>query len=65
MNDSKETVDKIKDQAPEIDIDSLIKRLEDVEEQCTQLEATLKDTVTFETLAVRLTGQRTVKKKTS
>jgi hypothetical protein len=60
MSDSKETVTQIKDQAPAIDIDSILKRLEDLEGRCTQIETTLKDTVTFDTLATQLTGKKTV-----
>jgi hypothetical protein len=62
MKDSKETQPKIKDPAPAIEIDSILKRLEELEGRCTQLETTLKDTVTFDTLAARLTGKKTVKK---
>ena len=62
MKDSKETQPKIKDPAPVIEIDSILKRLEELEGRCTQIETTLKDTVTFDTLAARLTGQKTVKK---
>ncbi len=65
MKDTKETVSKTKDQTPAIDIDSILKRIEELEERCNQLETTLKDTVTFDTLAARLTGKKTVKKKTS
>ena len=63
MNDSKETVTKNKDQAPAIDTDSVLNRLNELEERCTQLETTLKDIVTFDTLAVRLTGMKTVKRR--
>jgi hypothetical protein len=63
MNDSKETTTKIKNQAPAIDIDLILKRLEELEERLTQSETSLKDTITFETLAARLTGKKTVKKR--
>ena len=63
MRDSKETVAQIKDQSPAIDIDLILKRLEELEGRCTQIETTLKDTVTFETLAARLTGKKIVKKR--
>ena len=63
MNDSKETQSVAKDQAPTVDIDSIIKCLEELEGRCTQLETTIKDTVTFDTLATRLTGKKTVKKR--
>ena len=62
MKDSKETQPKIKDPAPAIEIDSILKRLEELEGRYTQIEITLKDTVTFDTLAVRITGKKTVKK---
>ena len=42
MKDSKETQPKIKDPAPAIEIDSILKRLEELEGRCTQLEATLR-----------------------
>ena len=63
MNDSKETQTLIKDQAPTVEIDLILKRIEELEGRCTQLETTLKDTVTFETLAAQLTGKQTVKKR--
>ncbi len=63
MNDSKETVAKIKNQAPAIDIDPILTRLEELEERCNQVETTLKDTVTFDAMAARLTGKKTVKKR--
>ncbi|HUV27308.1 MAG TPA: hypothetical protein VMW34_08060 [Anaerolineales bacterium] len=63
MNDSKETRAKIKDQAPAIEIYSILKHLEELEERCTQLEVSLKDTVTFDTLAARFTGKKVVKKR--
>ncbi len=47
MNDSKENVSKNKNQAPAIDIDRIMTRLEELEERCTQIDTTLKDTVTF------------------
>ena len=62
MKDSKETAALIKDQAPTVEIDSILKRLEEAEDHYTQIETSLKDTVTFDTLAARLTGQKTVKK---
>jgi hypothetical protein len=62
MKDSKETQPKIKDPAPAIEIDSILKRLEELEGRCTQIETTLKDTVTFDTLAAQLTGKKSVKK---
>ena len=65
MNDSKETAAQIKDQAPAIDIESIIERLEELEGRCTQIETTLKDTVTFDTLAARITGKKIVKKRRS
>ena len=63
MKDSKETLAKIEDPAPVIEIDSILKRLEELEGRCTQLETTLKDTVTFDTLASRLTSKKSVKKR--
>ena len=63
MKKSSEIPDVIEDSAPTVDTDSIMKRLEDVEERCTQLETSLKDTVTFDNLAVRLTEQKTVKKR--
>jgi hypothetical protein len=63
MNDSKETVAKIKNQAPAIDIDPILTRQEELEERCNQVETTLKDTVTFDAMAARLTGKKTVKKR--
>jgi hypothetical protein len=63
MKDSKETVSKVKDPAQAIEIDSVMKRLEELEERYIQLETTLKDTVTFDTLAARLTGKKTVKQR--
>ena len=62
MNDSKEPRNVTKDPAPAIEIDSILKRLEKLEGRCTQLETSLKDTITFETRAARLTGQKTLKK---
>ncbi len=60
MKDSKETPTVIKDPEPAIDIDLFLKRLEELESRCTQLETTLetalKETVTFENLVERLTG---------
>ena len=58
MNDSKETSPIKKNQAPVNEIDSILTRLEELEERCTQLEITLKDNVTFDTLAARITGKR-------
>ncbi len=63
MNDSKETLGTSKELAPVIDIDSILKRVEELELRFTQLETTLKDTVTFETLANRITGKKAVKRK--
>ncbi len=63
MKDSKETLAKIEDPAPAIEIDLILNRLEELEGRCTQLETTLKDTVTFDTLAARLTSKKTVKKR--
>ena len=63
MSDPKETVTKSKDQAPDIDIVPILMRLEELEERCTQLETTLEDTVTFDALAARITGKKTVKRK--
>ena len=62
MNDSKEPRNVTKDPAPAIEIDSILKRLEEFEERFTQLETTLEDTVTFDTLAARIIGKKTVKK---
>jgi len=62
MKDSKETIAKSKDLELPIEIDSILNRLEELEGRCTQLETTLKDTVTFDTLAARLTGKKTVNK---
>jgi hypothetical protein len=63
MNDSKETGTKSKDQAPAIDIDPILTRLEELEERCAQIETTLKGTVTFDALAAQLTGKKIVKKR--
>jgi hypothetical protein len=65
MKDSKETAPKNKNQAPDIDIDPILTRIDELEERCNQLETSLNDTVTFDSLAVRLTGKKIVKKKTS
>ena len=65
MNDSKETAPKNKNQAPDIDIDPILTRLEELEERFNQLETSLKDTVTFDTLAARITGMKIVKKRRS
>jgi hypothetical protein len=63
MNDSKETVAKSKDQAPAIDLNPILTRLEELEERCTQIENTLKGTVTFDKLAARISGKKTIKKR--
>ena len=63
MNDSKQTVTKNKDQAQVNEIDPILTRLEELEERFNQLETSLKDTVTFDTLAARITGKKTVKKR--
>ncbi|UCD97367.1 MAG: hypothetical protein JSV42_10315 [Chloroflexota bacterium] len=63
MKDSKETVTQIKNQKPEVDLGPILTRLEELEERCTQLETTLKDTITFEKLAARLTGKKTIKNR--
>ena len=63
MNDSKETQSVAKDKAPAIEIDLILKRLEELEGRCTQLETKLENTVTFDTLAARITGKKTVKKR--
>ena len=63
MSDSKETEAKVKDQTQAIDINSILTRLEGLEERCAQFETILKDTVTFDALAARLTGKKTVKKR--
>ena len=63
MRDSKETKAKMKDIAPGNEIDPILTRIEQLEELCTQLETTLKDTVTFDTLAARLTGKKIVKRR--
>jgi hypothetical protein len=62
MSDSKETVAKNKVQAPAIEMNSILTHLEELEGRCTQLETNLKDTVTFDTLAARLTDKKTVKR---
>ncbi len=38
MKDSKETAALIKDQAPTVEIDSILKRLEELEDHYTQIE---------------------------
>ena len=63
MQDSKETRTKNEKSAPAIEIDSILKRLEELEGHFTQLETTWKDTVTYDTLAARLTDKKTVKKR--
>jgi hypothetical protein len=63
MRDSKETKAKMKDIAPGNEIDPILTRIEKLEELCTQLETTLKDTVTFDALAARITGKKTLKKR--
>jgi hypothetical protein len=63
LNDSKEAATHIKDQAPAIEANSILKRLEELELRCTQLETTMKDTATFDTLAARITGIKTVKRR--
>ncbi len=65
MKDSKEIRTKNEDPAPAIEIDSILTRIEELEERCTQLEISLKDTVTFDTLPSRLTGKKSVKKRRS
>jgi hypothetical protein len=59
MNDPKETVTKNKDLTPVIEIDSIVKRIEELEVCCTQLETTMENTVTLDILA----DQKTVKKR--
>lgn len=63
MRDSKETKAKMKDIAPGNEIDPILTRIDQLEELCTQLETTLKDTVTFDALAARITGKKTLKKR--
>jgi hypothetical protein len=63
MKDSKETRTIIKDPSPAIEIDSILKRLEELEGRCTQFETTLKDAVTFDALVARLAGKKTIKKR--
>jgi len=63
MNDSIETNAQMKNKAPAIEIDSILQRVEELEEQCTQLENTLKDTVTFDGLAARISGKKIIKKR--
>ena len=63
MRDSKETKAKMKDIATGNEIDPILTRIEQLEELCTQLETTLKDTVTFDTLAARISGKKTVKRR--
>ena len=63
MNDSKETVIKNNKQAPAIEIDSVLNRLDELEERCTQLENNLQDTVKFDALAARIIGKKTIKKR--
>ena len=63
MKDSKETAAQIKDPASANEIDLILIRLEELEGCFTQLETTLKDTVTFDKLAARLAGKKTVKKR--
>jgi hypothetical protein len=65
MKDSKETQNVSKDPAPAIEIDSILRRVEELEGRCTQLGTILKDTVTFDTLAARLTGKKTAKKRSA
>jgi hypothetical protein len=62
MSASRETVTKNKDQAPAIDTDSVLNRLNELEERCNQLETILKDTVTYDAPAARITGKKIVKK---
>ena len=63
MRDSKETISKSKDQAQAIEIDSILTRIEELEERSNQLETTLMDTVTFDALAARISGKKTVKRR--
>jgi hypothetical protein len=63
MRDSKETKAKMKDIAPGNEIDLVMKRVEELEERCTQIETTLKDSVTYDALANRITGKKIVKKR--
>ena len=65
MKDSMETQTKIKDQAQAIEINSILQHLEELEGHFTQLEITLKDTVTFDTLAARITGKKIAKKRSA
>jgi hypothetical protein len=53
----------MKDIAPGNEIDPILTRIEQLEELCTQLETTLKDTVTFDTLVARISGKKTVKRR--
>jgi hypothetical protein len=62
MKKSSVIPDVIEDSAATVDIDLILNRLDELEGRCIKLETTLKDTVTFDTLAARLTGQKTVKR---
>ena len=63
MKKSSEIPDVIEDSAPTVDIDLILNRLDELEGRCTKLETILNDTVTFDTLAARITGKKTVKKR--
>ena len=63
MRDSKETKTKMKDIATGNEIDPILTRIEQLEELCTQLETSLKDTVTFDALAARIIGRKVVKRR--
>jgi hypothetical protein len=56
MKDSIETQASIKDQAPTVEIDLILKRVEELEVRFTQLETSLKETVSFDTLAATITN---------
>ena len=45
MTKSQETLDQSKEQELVLALDSLLKRVEEVEDRCTKLETTLKETL--------------------
>jgi hypothetical protein len=40
-----------------------MKHVEELEERCTQIETTLKDSVTFDALGVRINGKKNVRRR--
>jgi hypothetical protein len=69
VHSSEDTQSAAKETVPEVNTDLILKRLEELEDRCTQLETTLetalKETVTFESLAAHLTDKKSkIRKRT-